>query len=139
MQQNTKKMVLIGFIVVCFVVAIAITFLTSPSRGRGGRTSRDEIWVICRNPQCQAQYQIEYNEYFQYMVKYRDRLSDTDPPMTCQRCGEPSVYQGIKCVNCGLVFEPGSLPNEPEDKCPKCGYSKLREQGKVRETQGASK
>ncbi|HUT30207.1 MAG TPA: hypothetical protein VMX13_10480 [Sedimentisphaerales bacterium] len=139
MQQSAKNLVLIALVVVCFVVAIAITFLTSPSRGRGGRTSRDEIWVICRNPQCQGQYQIEYNDYFQYMVTHRDRLSDVDPPMTCRKCGEASVYKAIKCVNCGLVFEPGSLPNEAEDKCPKCGYSKLGEQGKLRETQGAGK
>ena len=138
MERRARRQVLLGVVIaVCLVLAGTITLLTSSSRGgRRARTSRDKIWVICRNPECKAEYQIAYDDYFQFMVKNRDRLSDVEPPMTCEKCGEPSVYEAIKCESCGLVFEAGAIPNDVKDKCPKCGYSKLEEQRKLRETPG---
>ncbi|MHC4154548.1 MAG: hypothetical protein ACYST6_06460 [Planctomycetota bacterium] len=140
MEHRVRKQVLIGVVVVCFVLAGAITVITSSSRRRGGgRTSREKIWVMCRNPKCGAEHQIEYDDYFQYIVQHRDRFSDVEPPMTCEKCGEPSVYEAIKCAKCGLLFEPGSVPNDVEDKCPKCGYSTLQEQRELRKAEGAGK
>ncbi|MHC4060327.1 MAG: hypothetical protein ACYSUC_02485 [Planctomycetota bacterium] len=140
MEQHIKKQVMIGFIVVCFVVAGAIT-LTARSCGSSGRgaMSREKIWVICRNPDCQAARQIEYEDYFDCIAKQLPHYPDGTPPLPCEQCAEPSVYEAIKCKKCELVFEPGAVPNDIKDRCPNCRYSKREEERKQREARGSGK
>jgi hypothetical protein len=142
MEQHIKKQVMIGFIVVCFVVAGAIT-LTARSCGSSGRgtMSKERIWVLCRNPDCQSAYQVDYEDYFSYMAKQLPHYPDGTPPMICEKCAEPSVYEAIKCEKCELVFEPGAVPNDIKDRCPgpNCGYSKREEERRLREARGSAK
>jgi hypothetical protein len=142
MEQHAKKQVMIGVIIVCFVVAGAIT-LTTRSCGSSGRgtMSREKIWVICRNLDCQAARRIDYDDYFAYVTRQLPHYPDGAPPMPCEKCGEPSVYEAIKCGKCELVFEPGAVPNDVRDRCPNpdCGYSKREEERKLRESRGKSK
>lgn len=139
MEESRKKPIMIAVIVVCLGVAAFITF-----RGRGGGDVLDDIpgdamvWVKCNNPSCNAEYEMNEREYRKLM---REQLFDPDapsPPLTCEKCGKPSLYAAVKCGNpaCGIVFFKGAVPNDFEDRCPKCKVSKMEEERKQR-PQGA--
>jgi hypothetical protein len=135
MEESRKKPIMIAVIVVCLGVAAFITF-----RGRGGGDALDGIpddamvWVKCNNPSCNAEYEMNEKEYIKQM---REQLIDPDapsPPLTCEKCGKPSLYGAMKCGNpaCGIVFFKGAVPNDFEDRCPKCRISKMEEERKQR-------
>jgi hypothetical protein len=135
MEESRKKPIMIAVIVVCLGVAAFITF-----RGRGGGDALDDIpgdamvWVKCNNPSCNAEYEMNEREYRKLM---REQLFDPDapsPPLTCEKCGKPSLYAAVKCGNpaCGIVFFKGAVPNDFEDRCPKCKVSKMEEERKQR-------
>jgi len=135
MEESRKKPIMIAVIVVCLGVAAFITF-----RGRGGGDALDDIpgdamvWVKCNNPSCNAEYEMNEREYRKLM---REQLFDPDapsPPLTCEKCGKPSLYAAVKCGNpaCGIVFFKGAVPNDFEDRCPKCKVSKMEEARKQR-------
>jgi len=48
-------------------------------------------------------------------------------PLTCPKCGQPSVYRATICEKCGTVFfkDPQRNPEYP-DTCPSCGHSKRK-------------
>ena len=52
-----------------------------------------------------------------------------DGSYICDKCGKATVLQAIKCENpdCGKVFIIGSVPNDFQDRCPECKYSKTEE------------
>ena len=135
MEESRKKPIMIAVIVVCLGAAAFITF-----RGRGGGGGLEGIpddamvWVKCNNPSCNAEYEMNERKYHKQM---REQLLDPDapsPPLTCEKCGKPSLYAAVKCGNpaCGIVFFKGAVPNDIEDRCPKCRISKMEEERKQR-------
>jgi len=137
MEESRKKPIMIAVIVVCLGAAAFITL-----RGSGGGDALDDIpddamvWVKCNNPSCTAEYEMNEKEYYKQM---REQPSDPDapsaPPLTCEKCGKPSLYAAIKCANpaCGIVFFKGAAgSNDFEDRCPKCRISKMEEDRKQR-------
>ena len=82
-------------------------------------------WVMCRNPQCETAYEMNLKEYFEFIQEHADPRSLLPPPMTCSKCGEPSVYRAVKCEKCGEVFEMGTVSADFADRCPQCGHSKI--------------
>jgi ribosomal protein L40E len=131
MEARGKKRVLLGVMVGCLALAGVITYTTRSGGRVPGYLARDMTWVLCRNPSCEAAYQITKKEYFEYVEKNYDYQSPSAPALICQKCGERSVYRAVRCEKCGLVFETGSLPGDYNDRCPKCGYSKLESQKKT--------
>lgn len=128
MEESTKRPILLGVIVVCLVLAGVITFMTrSEKTGIPESFAKQMTWVKCRNPDCEAEYQVNKKDYFDYIVKHKVPGSRTIPPLICKKCGEPGVYRAVKCEKCGLVFEIGTIPRDFEDRCPKCGYSKTEQ------------
>ena len=129
MEESRKKPIMIGAIVVCVAVAGAITYMNrSKSSDTFDNMKRGEmIWVKCRNPDCEAEYQIDEKDYFTYLRE--NPVGLTTPPLFCEKCGEESVFKAVKCEKCGLVFEPGAVPKDFPDRCPnpQCGYSKTEE------------
>lgn len=128
MEESKKKPIMIGIIVVCLALAGVITFC------RNGSVSPDDldvfkgelIWVKCRNPNCEAEYQMDKKKYFEWMRDNTTPMTMEMPAMVCEKCGEESAYRAIKCEKCGLVFERYAAgPGELADRCPKCGYSKI--------------
>ena len=67
-------------------------------------------------------------EYFKFASANANPMGPT-PALTCETCGEPSVYQAEKCQNeaCGNVFKMNSVPNDHADRCPKCKQSATEE------------
>lgn len=89
--------------------------------------ARQSVWLKCRNPACQAEYQFNKRQYYQLMEKHRIEHPGSPgvPALVCEKCGEQSAYQAAKCPKCGLVFEKGWKQADFEDRCPKCGHSKI--------------
>jgi predicted Zn-ribbon and HTH transcriptional regulator len=94
------------------------------------------VWVLCRNPDCEASYQMGMKTFFKTVKERLEPMSMQVPALLCNKCGEPSVYRAAKCEKCGLVFERGSLGvQEFADRCPDCGYSAIEEGRKRRATE----
>jgi predicted RNA-binding Zn-ribbon protein involved in translation (DUF1610 family) len=125
MEESKKKPIMIGIILMCLVLAGAITYITrSRSPGNIESLKRGTMtWLKCRNPDCEHKYQIDLKDYFIYIRDHQDPMSMAAPAIACPNCGEESVYRAEKCEKCGLVFERGSVPNDFTDRCPECGYS----------------
>jgi hypothetical protein len=133
MPENMKKPILIGIVLLCLASAGAITLLTRSERSGIPKSFATEMtWVKCRNPQCAAEYQITKKQYFLYVEKNQDWAAAGAPALICQECAEPAVYRAVKCGNCGLVFEMGTVPLDFQDRCPKCGFSKIEHDRKHR-------
>jgi rubredoxin len=122
-------------IVVCLVLAVVI-FLSTRSGGPGGldQIQRGEmIWLMCNNPACKTSYEIDKKDYFvQIDEKVRaNPLAMQTPALVCEKCGKPSVFRAVKCEQCGHMFFYGN-PNDFNDRCPECKYSKIEAERKAR-------
>jgi hypothetical protein len=129
MEESMKKVVMLVVIVVCLVLAGVIFLRTSRTVERDlERFEGMKTWVKCRNPDCRAEYEMSLKEYYKFKDENQDPSTLVAPPLTCEKCGEPSVYKAIKCPKCGFIFEEGSLPRGTySDTCPKCYYSQAKE------------
>jgi predicted RNA-binding Zn-ribbon protein involved in translation (DUF1610 family) len=133
MDESKKKPIMIGVIVVCLVAAGLIAYQSGGGKvGKPTRFKKEPTWVICRNPNCKAQYEISKWDYFDYIEKNADPRSMMAPALPCEECGEESVYRAAKCEKeeCGLVFEVGWKRGDYEDRCPKCGHSQIERERK---------
>ena len=139
MEERTKKLSMVGIIVVCLVAASTVTWSTLRGNRYGFDTIPDDrmTWLKCRNPACQYEYQVPVKEYYndrgdamRKMLRSDTTGMEFTPALTCPKCGQESVYEAVKCPNCELVFEKGSVPRDFEDRCPKCGYSQIEENRK---------
>ena len=91
-------------------------------------------WVKCRNYACGTEYEMYLKAYFEFIEENINPRMMAAPPMTCKKCREPSVYRAVKCGQCGMVFEMGSIPRDFADRCPKCGYSQIEKNRKHKAT-----
>jgi hypothetical protein len=125
MDERTRKRFFVGLTVGCFSTAALITLANSWDRGGG--PPKGQTWMLCRNPRCTAGYQLSFRDYYDRLEKNWDGRSLAAPALKCRGCREMSAYVAVKCVKCELVFEPGSVARDFEDRCPKCGYSEQDE------------
>jgi len=129
MEENVKKRIFVGVIAGCLVVAGLVTWLTRPpKRGIPGRFAKELIWVKCRDPNCQAEYQVTKKNYYEYIEKNTQLWALEAPGLVCKKCGRKTVYEAVKCEKCGLVFKVYSVPRDFRDRCPQCGYSKMQDE-----------
>ena len=140
MTGDKKKLVMLGIIAVCFGLAVAITVYRRYKEGSGPRGLEsikrgDMIWVKCDNTECDAEYQMDKRDYFEYMQDHPPTAAQfvtmmSDPNMrgatalVCNKCKQESVYRGEKCDKCGLVFIRGTVRHYFADRCPECDYSR---------------
>jgi hypothetical protein len=137
MEDSKKKPIMIAVIVVCLGAA-GLIFYTRGSGGGGGIDSipDDEMtWVKCNNPACRAEYEMGRKAYYEAVNERLDPMAMTAPPLICKECQKPSVFDAEKCANpaCGIVFLKGSVPNDFQDRCPKCKQSAEEEKRKARQ------
>ena len=130
MEDDQKKKVKVAIIVVCLVVA-AVVGLTQMGEDEAEIPAFEgmEVWVLCRNPSCEAEYPVPKKDYHEYVQANADPHLPTAPPMKCEKCSEMSVFAGIRCAKCELVFEKAAIfdvtgdRGDYPDRCPKCRYS----------------
>ena len=130
MEEGKKKLVMIVFVVACLALAGIITHRArSGGAGGGVKLKRGEkmIWLKCRNPDCGASFQMDEKNYFDYLKEHRVPGALALPGVVCEQCGEESTYRALKCGKCDLVFERGAVPNDFQDRCPECGFSKTED------------
>ena len=136
MEDSMKKTIMLGAIVVCLVVAGAVTLKTKRRKRLDLSPFKDKTtWVKCRNDACGAEDEMNLKAYFEFIEENIDPRTLAAPPMTCKKCGEPSSYRAVKCGGCGLVFEMGSIPRDFADRCPKCSFSQTEENRKAKKAQ----
>jgi len=135
-----KNTIYVIVIVVCIALAVLI-FLKTQSSGPGGidsiKRGEELYWVMCRNPKCKAEYQMDKRDYYeQIQEKMRaNPMAMVTPPLTCQKCGVQSVLLAVKCEKCGLVFLYGADPTDFADRCPNCKHSKIKADRDARKAQ----
>ena len=131
MEESKKKPLMIGAVVVCLIVAIAITFRGKSSKNTGiKRFSGQEQWLKCTNPDCGAEYTMDKKKYFEWHQVHYSVSSAAGTGMACKECGEETAYEAIKCEKCGHVFFKGAAGADFIDTCPECDYSKIEDERK---------
>ncbi len=138
MEDSKKKPIMIAAIMVCLGVAGAITYFASHSGSSDiGDISSDQMtWIKCSNPECDAEYQMGFRDYYE-QLKETEKGDQVGTAPACKECGENSIYAAIKCGQCGLVFYPGAAVSTYQDTCPECSYSDVETKRKAaRERQG---
>lgn len=63
------------------------------------------LYVACTNPDCLAHYTTQQPMDFDNW------------PLTCEQCGQPTVYRATRCPDCRQWF--ATTPDQPET-CPHC-------------------
>lgn len=127
MDESLKNKIMIGVVVLALVVAGVMAYR---SFGGGGSNAKVEgtVWMMCANPDCGAQYELDKKEYVEAM-RGQDQamMMMTVPALTCKECGQQTAYQAVKCEKCETVFFRNSVPNDYSDRCPQCGFSAIEE------------
>ena len=128
-MDESKKPLMIGVVVVCFIVAGFILYKTHSGSGVTTiKPGEKMLWVKCSNTACNNEYEMDEVDYIKHLRDFRSG-GDAAAPMVCPKCGQKSVFEAIKCPKCGNVFfagNPGDLP----DRCPKCKFSQIEESRK---------
>jgi len=129
--MKTGKYWTLALAVIC---AGLLTVESKPACQKEDKAGWD-IWVKCSDASCGAEYQISEKEYFEYVKKHHDPKTMKPRLLVCKKCGQESVCRAIKCERCGSVFfYNANKRGGYGDKCPKCGYSIIKEYLKKFET-----
>ena len=133
MSQNLK----VGIIIGCIVLAAVIYFSTAG--GSGGHFKESKILIKCANPTCNQGYELKQEEFSKMQSESPSALMPSMTPnepaqgYKCVKCGKQTAFAAEECGNksCGNVFMSGESRDEQyPDKCPKCGYSAVKEMEK---------
>ncbi len=123
MDDDVKKKVMVGVVALCIVSAVVLFLVTRSGGGGSIKSAEGTVLMKCRNPECEAEYQMDKEEYYIFIQKNIDPMGTEMPPMACEQCGEKSTYLAMECPNCSTVFEKGAIPDDFPDRCPACGHS----------------
>jgi predicted Zn-ribbon and HTH transcriptional regulator len=133
-----KNLIYGGVIVACLVIA-GVVILATRSGGSGGIDSlsnETKTWVTCAA--CNASYEMGEKEFYEQL---RQKSAELANPMakarlTCQKCGKDAVVKAVKCEKCGEIFPEGIVPNDFDDRCPKCKFSATEAKRKANRANG---
>jgi predicted Zn-ribbon and HTH transcriptional regulator len=131
-----KNTIYAAVIAVCILVAVVV-FVKTRSSGSAGIDSisnAEQVWVKCRG--CNAAYEMGKKQYYKEISEKAAGSATAlmvTPPLTCQKCGKNMVALAEKCPNCNEIFFAGTVPNDFQDRCPKCKHSKIEDSRKARQ------
>ncbi len=133
-MDETKKryiiIVIIVIIVVCACLAVLFSvksLLGGDEGGIGSISASDKIWIKCENPKCKAVYETSKRGFLQKLKDIAYSKPRVRAP-ACEKCGENTAYEAVKCQKCGFVFRSGSIRFDFSDRCLECGYSETETQ-----------
>jgi hypothetical protein len=140
MDADKKKPIMIGIIVVCIGLAVAITVKTQSGEEGGLETVKrgQMIWILCTNADCEHSWEMDKKDFFQYLQEHQDPMSMAAPLVLCDNCGEESGVRAEKCKQCGHLFPRSSIPHDFADRCPECSYSDLEARRKAAREEAAA-
>ena len=97
MDEEKKKMVKIGIVVVCLIAAGVIWHATREKEtGIPSIPADKTTWVKCNNPDCKAEYEMQLREYFEEVEKLATGAMLIAPPIKCKKCGKESILRAEK-------------------------------------------
>ncbi len=100
-MDESKKPVMIGVVVVCLALAGFITYRTyfkSGSGGSGGNLTGipgAAVWVKCKNPNCDSEYQILETDFSKLLEEAKAAGAtgkDSEIAVVCTKCGKKTLY-----------------------------------------------
>jgi len=133
-MKNTIYAVVIA---VCIVGAVVV-FVSR----RGGKSGADKIadsemtWVKCMK--CSQSYEMGLRQFYKETEEKAKANPSPIPvamPIKCQKCGQDGIRRAFKCEKCGEVSFLNSVPNDFDDRCPKCKNSATEAKRKARMSQ----
>jgi hypothetical protein len=114
------------YAIVIAVCILGVVLVFMYRRSGGDKVPDQQILVKCAK--CGQSYEMSQKEYYKELQE-KARAS-TMPmafglPVKCQKCGQDGIRKAFKCQNpkCGEVFFAYSVPNDYEDRCPRCKSS----------------
>ena len=141
MDEGLKKILMIGFVIGGFALAIGIFVMTNSDGGGVGDIPADEmIWIKCNNAaaKCTAEFEMSKREFAEFMKQNFNPLATAQAGVICQVCNKPSGFEAVKCGKCEKVFFKGEVLNDFADRCPdeSCGFSQTEDNRKKQASGG---
>ncbi len=124
MDEDTKKKVMLGLIILCIVLAVGITVMTNRGGGSSSR-SNEPIQMLCMNRECVMDFELSSKEYRAQIMQ--GGMMGPGPmaqtPIECPECSMRSAFRAVKCKKCETVFMQDYTSGDFPDRCPECDYS----------------
>ncbi len=133
-----KNLVCVGIIAVCVLVLV---FMLARGCGEDNYEIPDTQMQLVKCLKCQKSYEVPLRQYLEdcHEKSLANRIPTMPVFLTCKECGQDAIVKAFKCEKCGEVFRANSVPNDLEDRCPKCKHSAIeakREANKIKAQQG---
>ena len=126
MEEDKKKKVMLGLIILCLVLAVGITAVTNMG-GSSSSRSNEPVQMLCMNEECGMDFELSTEEYREHMMQ--GGMMGPGPmaqtPIECSECGMQSAFRAVICKECELVFMQDYTSGDFPDRCPECDYSDI--------------
>jgi hypothetical protein len=134
-MKNTIYAVVIA---VCIIGAVVVFVRRGGGTGADKLSDTEMTWVKCAK--CNQSYEMGLKQYYKELEEKARANPSPVPvamPLKCEKCGQDGIRKAFKCENpkCGEVFFANSVPNDFEDRCPKCKSSVTEAKRKARLSQ----
>ena len=130
MNEQTKKNLAIGLVVVCLLVAGTMFYRSFFGGGSGGGSTGDrQVALMCAS--CGG-FEVSVDEFREMMSQQGPggmmMMPGQDAAMECPKCGKKSCYPAQKCKQCETIFVFGQARDKRyPDRCPKCSFSSIED------------
>jgi len=132
MDDDQKKIVKIVVVIVCMILAAVLSFTLGNFGGGKKGAETDMRYLVCEDPDCGGSTGYDMEQWRALLGTLENPRVSMHTAFTCDKCGEDSAYQGLKCQKCETVFL-RDTENSFQDKCPGCGHSESEERLKKRD------
>ena len=127
MDEDKKKKVMLGLIILCLVLAVGITVMTNMGDGGSGSRSNEPVQMLCMNQECKMDFELSTEEYREQIIQ--GGMMGPGPmaqmPTECPECGMRSAFRAVCCKKCEVVFMRDYSSGDFPDRCPECDYSDI--------------